>query len=149
MDATSMDTFTGTVGIGYHHQALSAHQKAGIAMGDDHHTPGTPTTDEMTEGAVAGPTLDITPGTEVQATQDTTAQIDTPVETDIPCEYTHQITTELRADHLIDIAQAATDHQPPTPGTAQEAGHHHAVQSDPLNSSLRYAEIFRRTKRGD
>ena len=122
-----MGTSTGTVGIGYYYQAQSAHQKADIATGDDHHAPDTPTTDKMTEGATACQILDLTPETEAQATQDTTAQIDTPVETDIPCEDTHQITTKLRADHLIDIAQAATDHQPPTPGTALEAGHHHAV----------------------
>ena len=65
MDATSMDTFIGTVGIGYHLQAQSAHQKADITLGDDHHAPDTPTTDEMTGEATAGLTLDITPGTEV------------------------------------------------------------------------------------
>ena len=50
-----MDTFTGTVGVGYHHQAQSAHQKADIATGDNHRAPDTPTTDGMTEGAAAGP----------------------------------------------------------------------------------------------
>ena len=91
MDATSTDTFIGTVGIGYYHQVQSAHQKADIAMGDDHHALDTTTTDEMTGGAAADLTLDITPGTEVQATQDTTAQIDTPVGIDIPGKGTHQI----------------------------------------------------------
>ena len=83
MDATSTDTFIDTVGVGYHHQVQSAHQKADTTKGDDHHAPDTPTTDEMTGEAAAGLILDLTPGTEVQATQDTTAQIDTPVETDI------------------------------------------------------------------
>ena len=126
MDATSMDTSTNTVGIGYHHQALSASQKANTATGDDHHAPDTPAIDGMTE-VTAGQTLDLTPEIEALAAQDTTAQIDTPAETDSPCEDTHQITTEHRADHHIDIVQVATDHQPPTPGTTLEAGHHHAV----------------------
>ena len=80
----------------------------------------------MTEVA-AGQTLDLTPGTEAQVAQDTTALINTPVETDTPCKDTHQITTECRADHHIDIVQAATGHQTPTPETILEAGHHHSV----------------------
>ena len=57
-------------------------------MGDNHHAPDIPITDEMTGEDVSGLTLDLTPGTEVRATQDTTALTDTPVETDIPDEGT-------------------------------------------------------------
>ena len=109
MDATSTDTFIGTVGIGYHHQVQSAHQKANIAKGDDHHAPDTPIRGEMTGEAVAGLTLDLTPGTEAQATQDTTVQTDTPAGTDIPCEGTHQTITELKANHLTDRQQQTTN----------------------------------------
>ena len=40
---------------------------------------------------------------------------------------THPTATELKADHLTGIAQAAIDHQLPTLGIALESNHHHAV----------------------
>ena len=53
----------------------------------------------MTEEVTAGQMLGLTQETEAIDAQGTTTQIDTPVDTDTPCEDTHQITTEHRADH--------------------------------------------------
>ena len=79
-------------------------------MGDDHHTHGTPQVDVMTGEAAADPMLGYTRETEVQVTQDTPAQTDTPAGTEAQDGDTHQTTTEPRADHPTDSSQTTIDH---------------------------------------
>ena len=66
----------------------------------------------MTEEVRADPTLGYTREIEVQVTQDTPAQIDTPAGTETQDGDTHLTTTECRAIHPTDSDQAITDHQP-------------------------------------
>ena len=82
MDATNVVTSTDTVGIGYHRQEQLAHPRTSTAMGDDHHALNTPQIDVMTGEATADPMLAYTRETEVQVTQDTTAQTGTPAGTE-------------------------------------------------------------------
>ena len=105
MDATNVVTFTDIVGIGYHLQGQLVHPKAVITTEDNHHAPDTPEIDTMTEEAVAGLMLGLIQETEVQATQDTPAQTDTPAD-----EGTHETTTELKADHPTGSDLVAIDH---------------------------------------
>ena len=110
MDATNMVTFTDIVGIGYHHQEWLVHPKAIITMEDDHHTLDTPEIDVMTGEAAADLMLGCTQETEVQATQDTLVQTDTPAGTETLDEGTCQTATELKADHPTGSDQVAIDH---------------------------------------
>ena len=110
MDATNVVTSTDTAGIGYHLQGQPAHPRTITTMGDDHRTPDTPQVDVMTEEARADPMLGYTRETEVQITQDTPAQTDTPAGTGTQDGDTHQTTTEPRAIHPTDSDQAITDH---------------------------------------
>ena len=71
----------------------------------------------MTEEARADPTLEYTRETEVQVTQDTPAQIDTPAGTETQDGDTCLTTTGCRAVHPTDRHQAITDHRLHTPGT--------------------------------
>ena len=63
----------------------------------------------MTEAA-AGQMLGLIQETEVQATQDTPVQTDTPAGTETLDEGTCQIKTELKADHPTGSDQVAIDH---------------------------------------
>ena len=105
-----MATFTGIVGIGYHLQEQLVNPNAGITMENDNHTPNTLAIDVMTEEAVSDLILGLTQETEVQATQDTSAQTDTPTGTETLEKGTRQTATELKADHLTGSDQAAIDH---------------------------------------
>ena len=127
MDATNVVTSTDTAGIGYHHQGQPAHPRTITTTGDNHCTPGTLQVDMMTGEAGADPMLGYTRETEVQATQDTPAQIGTPAETEIQYRDTHQTTTEPRAYHLTDSSQAITDHRLHTPGITLGVDHPHAT----------------------
>ena len=89
MDATNVVTSTDTVGIGYHHQKQLVHPKAIITMEDDHHALDIPEIDVMTGEATADLMLGCTQETEVQATQDTPVQTDTPAGTETLGEDTH------------------------------------------------------------
>ena len=110
MDATNVVTSTDTVGIEYHHQEQLVHPKAIITMEDDHHVLDTPEIDMMTGEAAADLMLGCTQETEVQATQDTPVQTDTPAGTDILDKDTCRIATELKANHPTDCSQVAIDH---------------------------------------
>ena len=103
------------------------HPKAIITMEDDHHVPDTPETNMMTEEAAADLTLGLIQETEVQATQDTPVQTDTPAGTETLDEGICQTTTEFKADHLTGSDQVAIDHLPPTLGIVLEADHPHAA----------------------
>ena len=105
-----MATFTDIVGIGYHCQEQLVHPKAIITMEDDHHAPDTPEINVMTEEAVADLTLGLIQETDVQATQDTPAQTDTPAGAETLDEGTCQTVTELKADHLTGSDHEAIDH---------------------------------------
>ena len=65
--------------------------------------------------------------TEVQATQDTPAQTDTPAGTETLDEDTHPTATKLKADHLTGSAQVAIDHRLPTLGIILGADHPHTA----------------------
>ena len=79
-------------------------------MGNDYHAPNTLAIDVMTEEAVADLILGLIQETEVQATQDTPAQTDTPAGTETLEEGTRPTATDLKADHLIGSTQVAIDH---------------------------------------
>ena len=96
-------------------------------MENDYHTPDTPEIDVMTEEAAADLMLGLIQETEVQATQDTPAQTDTPAGTEILEEDTHQTATKLKANHLTGSDQVATDHRLPTLGIVLEADHPHTA----------------------
>ena len=80
-------------------------------MGDDHHALGTLQVDVMTGEAEADPMLGYTRETEVQVTQDTSAQTGTPAGTETQDRDTCLTTTEPRANHPTDSGQATIDHR--------------------------------------
>ena len=110
MDATNVVTSTDTVGIGYHRLGHPAHQRTITPVADDHCALNNRQADVMTEEARADPTLGCTRETEVEVTQDTPAQTDTPAERDTQDRDTHLTTTGPRAIHPTDSDQAITDH---------------------------------------
>ena len=110
MDATNVVTFTDIVGIGYHCQEWLVHLKAIITTEDDHHALDTPEINVMTGEATADLMLGCTQETEVQATQDTPAQTDTPAGTETLDEDTRWTATEPKANHPTDSGQIAIDH---------------------------------------
>ena len=122
-----MATFTGTVGIEYHLQEQLVNPKASITMGNDNHTPNTLAINVMTEEAIADLILGLTQETEVQATQDTPVQTDTPAGTETIDKDTRPTATKLKADHLTGSTQVAIDHRLPTLGIVLEADHPHAA----------------------
>ena len=122
-----MATFTDIVGIEYHLQEQLVHPKAIITTEDDHHAPDTPEIDAMTEEAIADLTLGLIQETEVQATQDTPVQTDTPAGTETLDKGTHQTATELKANHPTDSNQVTIDYRLPTLGIVLEADHPHAA----------------------
>ena len=134
MDATNVDTFTDTVGIGYHLQEQLAHLKTATTVEDDHHTPDTPEINTVTEEAIAGLILGHTQEIEVQAAQDNPEQIGTPAGTETQDEGTCQTETKLKADHPTGSNQAAIDHQPPTPEITLEADHPHTAMRSCLDT---------------
>ena len=79
-------------------------------MEDDHHIPDTLEIDVMTEEATADLMLGLIKETEVQATQDTPVQTDTPAGTETLDEGTCWTTTKLKANHLTGSDQVAIDH---------------------------------------
>ena len=83
--------------------------------------------DVITEDAVADLILGLIQETEVQATQDTPLQTDTPTGTETLDEGTRPTATKLKADHLTGSAQVAIDHQLPTLGIVLEVDPPHAV----------------------
>ena len=107
-----MVTSTDTVGIGYHCKEQPVHPKAIITTEDDHHALDTPEIDVMTGGATADLMLGCTQETEVEATQDTPVQTDTPAGTETLDKDTCQTATELKADHP---TQWSGSNRPPTP----------------------------------
>ena len=133
MDAANMITSTDTVGIGYHLQEQLVHPKASITMEDDHHALDTLEINVMTGEAAADLMLGCTQETEVQATQETPAQTDTPAGTETLDEDTCQTATKLKADHPTDSGQVAIDHQLPTLGIILEADHPHAAMRSHLD----------------
>ena len=79
-------------------------------MGNDNHAPNTLEINVMTKEAIADLILGITQETEVQATQGTPAQTDTPAGTETLDKGTHLTATELKADHFTGSTQVAIDH---------------------------------------
>ena len=102
MDATNVVTSTDTVGIGYHHQGHPAHQRTITPSADDIRALDTLQVDVMTEEARADPTLGYTRETEVQVTQDTPVQTDTPAGTETQDGDTCLTATGPRAVHPTD-----------------------------------------------
>ena len=133
MDATNVVTSTDTVGIGYHHQGHPAHQRTITPVADDHRALGTPQVDVMTEEAEADPTLGYTRETEVQVTQDTTAQIDMPAGTVTQDGDTCLTATGPRAVHPTDSDRAITDHRLRTPGTTLGVDCPHATMKNHID----------------
>ena len=127
MDATNLVTSTDTAGIGYHHQGHPAHPRAITTTGDDHRTPDTLQVNVMTGEAGADPMLGYTRETEVQVTQDTLAQTDTPAGTETQDGDTCLTTTERRAIHPTDSDRAITDHRLRTPSITLGVDHPHAT----------------------
>ena len=122
-----MATFTGIVGIEYHLQEQLVHPKAGITTGNDYHTPNTSAINMIREEAIADLILGLIQETEVQTTQDTPAQTDTPAGTETLDGGTCPTAAELKADHLTGSAQVAIDHRIPTLGIVLEADPSHEV----------------------
>ena len=110
MDTTNVVISTDTVGRGYHHQGHPVHQTTIIHEADVCHTLDTRHINVMIEEVGADPMLGCTRETEVQVTQDTPAQKDTPAETETQVKDTHLTTTEPRAVHPKDSDQTTTDH---------------------------------------
>ena len=81
----------------------------------------------MTEEATADLMLGLIQETEVQATQYTPAQTDTPAGTETLDEGTHRTATKFKADHLTGSDQVAIDCRPPMLGIVLEADHPHAA----------------------
>ena len=125
MDAINVVTSTDTVGIGYHHQGHPAHQRAITTTGDDHHALDTPQVDVMTGEAGADPMLGYTRETEVQVTQDTPVQTDTPAGTKTLDRDTRLTATGPRAIHPTDSDRAITDHRLHIPGIPLGVDHPH------------------------
>ena len=71
--------------------------------------------------------LGYTRETEVQVTQDTPAQTDTPAGTETQDRDTHLTATEPRAVHPTDSDRAITDHLLHTPGITLGVGHPHTT----------------------
>ena len=132
MGATNMVTSTDTVGRGYHHQGHPAHQTTITHEANVCHALDTWHIDVMIE-VRADPTLGCTRETEVQVTQDTPAQIDTPAGTETQDRDTHLTTTEPRAIRPTDNDRAITDHQPRTPGTILGVDHPHATTKNHID----------------
>ena len=88
----------------------------------------------MTEEAVAGQMLGLIQETEVQATQDTPAQTDTPAGTETLDEGTCWTATKLKADHLTGSDQVAIDHPLPMLGIIPEADHPHTAMRSHLDA---------------
>ena len=103
-------------------------------MEDDHHTPDTPEIDVMTGEAAADLMLGLIQETEMQATQDTPAQTDTPAGTETLDEGTRQTATKLKADHPTGSDQVAIDHRLPMLGIILEADHPHAAMKSCLDA---------------
>ena len=72
--------------------------------------------------------------TEVQATQDTPAQTDTPAGTETLDRDTCQPATKLKANHPTGSDQVAIDHRPPMLGILLEADHPHAAMRNRLDA---------------
>ena len=87
----------------------------------------------MTEEVRADPTLGYTREMEVQLTQDTPAQIDTPAGTETQDGDTHLTATECRAVHPTDSDRAITDHRPRTPGTILGVDHPHTTMKNHID----------------
>ena len=87
----------------------------------------------MTGEAEADPTLGYTRETEVQVTQDTTAQIDTPAGTVTQDGDTRLTATRPRAIHPTDSDRAITDHQLHTPGTTLGVDHPHTTMKNHID----------------
>ena len=102
MDATNVVTSTDTVGIGYHRQGHPTHQRTITPVADDHRALDTPQVDVMTEEAGADPTSGYTRETEVQVTQDTPAQTDTPAGAETQDGDTRLTATGIRVIHPTD-----------------------------------------------
>ena len=105
-----MVTSTDTVGRGYHHQGHPVHQTTITHKADICHALDTWHIDVTIEEVGADPTLGCTRETEVQAAQDTPAQIDMPAGTETPDGDTCLTATEPRAIHPTDSDRATTDH---------------------------------------
>ena len=101
---------------------------------DDHHAPDTPEIDVMTGEATADLMLGLIQETEVQATQDTPAQTDTPAGTEMLDEGTCQTATELKANHPTGSDQVAIDHRLPMPGIILEADLPHTAMRSRLDA---------------
>ena len=134
MDATNVDTFTDIVGIGYHLQEQLVYLKTTITVEDNHHAPDTPETDTITEEAIAGQMLGCIQETEVQVTQDTPAQTDTPAGTETLDKGTCQTATELKANRPTDSDQVAIDHRLPMLGIILGADHPHITMRSCLDA---------------
>ena len=103
-------------------------------MEDDHHAPDTPEIDMMTGEATADLMLGRIQETEVQATQDTPAQTDTPAGTETLDEGTYRTATELKANHPTGSDQVAIDHRLPMLGIVLEADHPHTAMRNHLDT---------------
>ena len=115
-------------------------------MEDDHHALDTPEIDMMTGEAAADLMLGYTQETEVQVTQDTPVQTDTPAGTETLDEDTCRTATKLKADHPTDSGQVAIDHQLPMLGIILEADHPHAAMRSHIDVVLPYKTILKITK---
>ena len=114
MDATNVVTSTDTVGIGYHRQGHPAHPRAITTTGDNHRAPNTPQVNVMTGEARADPMLGYTRETEVQVTQDTSAQTGTPAGTETGWRHMpDRHRTQSRSPHR----QRPSNNRPLTPYT--------------------------------
>ena len=127
MDAINVVTSTYTVGIGHHCHGHPAHQRAITIMGDDHRAPNTLQVNMMTEEAGADPMLGYTRETEVQVTQDTPVQTDTPAGTETQDGDTCLTATGPRAVHPTDGDRAITDHRLRIPDITLGADHPHTA----------------------
>ena len=103
-------------------------------MEDDHHAPDTPEIDMVKGEATADLMLGLIQETEVQATQDTPPQTDTPAGTETLDKGTCQTTTELKANHTMGSDQVAIDHRLPMLGIILEADHPHAAMRSLLDA---------------
>ena len=87
----------------------------------------------MTGEAAADLMLSYTQETEAQVAQDTPAQTGTPAGTEIQDKGTHQIATELKADHPTDSSQVTIDHRLPTPDIILGVDHLHATMTSHID----------------
>ena len=77
--------------------------------------------------------LGYTQETEVQVTQDTPAQTDTPAGTETQDEGTRRTATELKADHPTDSGQVTIDHRLPTLGIILGVDHLHTTMTSHID----------------